>query len=48
MTDYNKDFTAGEEGILEQACIILERRKASYLSKEFKYEKKLVLEDLRE
>ena len=41
--DFNKCFTSGEEGILEQACMILNRRKNSFYSREYNYNKKLVL-----
>lgn len=41
--DVNKDFTAGEEAILEQACIILDRRGKDYISRHFREEKILKL-----
>jgi len=44
--DVNKDFTAGEEAILEQACIILKRRNKNFISKHFKEEKVLRLEKI--
>lgn len=43
--DINKDFTAGEEAILEQVCIILDRRKKVFISKHFRENKKISLED---
>ena len=45
MTNDNNNqlFTAGEEAILEQACMILNRRHNKYLCKEFRYSKKLIL-----
>ena len=39
----NMDFTAGEECLLEQACMILERRSKDFVSKHFEYNKKLTL-----
>ena len=33
--DINRCFTAGEEAILEQACMIIKRRKSNFVSKHF-------------
>jgi len=44
--DVNKDFTAGEEALLEQACMILERRRKDFISKHFKESKLLKLKDI--
>ena len=41
----NKAFTTGEEGILEDACRILERRKTDFISQYFRYGKVLKLID---
>lgn len=43
--DVNKNFTAGEEAILEQACMILKKRDKFFISKHFNEEKKLCLRE---
>ena len=43
--EMNKAFTTGEEGILEDACRILERRKVEFISQHFRYGKVLKLID---
>jgi hypothetical protein len=41
--DVNRGFTAGEEAILEQACIILDRRGKDFISNHFRQNKILTL-----
>ena len=41
--DKNKGFTAGEEGIVLQACIILENRKLNYIYTSIRDRKEYIL-----
>lgn len=43
--DKNKVFTTGEETILEQASMILNKRKNIFYSKQYNYTKHLILGD---